>query len=82
MFLDDRESFKNYIEGKKMILHGNYYKKRRKELNILMNNNDPIGGKWSFDEDNRKKLPKNYVVPKPPVIKDRDDSRLITISLH
>mgnify|MGYP001159706948 CR=1 FL=1 len=79
MFLDDRESFKQYIEGKKMILHGNYYKKRRKELNILMNNSDPIGGKWSFDEDNRKKLPKDYVVPKPPVIKGRDDTRLINI---
>ena len=44
-----------------------------------MNNSDPIGGKWSFDEDNRKKLPKDYVVPKPPVIKGRNDTRLINI---
>ena len=29
---------------------------------------DPIGGKWSFDEDNRNKLPKNISIPKFPKI--------------
>ena len=24
---------------------------------------NPIGGKWSFDEDNRNKLPKNISIP-------------------
>ena len=27
-------------------------------------NGNPKGGKWSFDEDNRKKLPKNIKLPK------------------
>ena len=26
-------------------------------MNLLLEDNKPIGGKWSFDEDNRKKLP-------------------------
>ena len=25
--------------------------------------NKPVGGKWSFDEENRKKIPKNTVIP-------------------
>ena len=42
----------------------NYYKKQRKRFNILIDENDqPQGGKWSFDAENRKKLPKTIVVP-------------------
>ena len=28
--------------------------------------NHPIGGKWSFDEENRKKIPKNIQLPEKP----------------
>ena len=45
-----------------------FYKETRRKMNILMNGEDPVGGKWSFDEDNRKKLPKNTKVPKFPTI--------------
>ena len=37
-------------------------------MNILMNGEDPVGGKWSFDGDNRKKLPKGIKVPSFPKI--------------
>ena len=73
MFLDSRESFKNFVGDKKFLLQANYYKKARKEMDILIENGKPVGGKWSFDDENRKKLPKCYVIPKLPVIKERDD---------
>ncbi|MGB5866622.1 MAG: cryptochrome/photolyase family protein, partial [Arcobacteraceae bacterium] len=41
----------------------NYYINRRKELNLFIENGKPLGGKWSFDSDNRKKLPKDEKVP-------------------
>ena len=44
--------------------HDVFYKYQRIKLNILVENNKPIGGKWSFDTENRKPLPKNYIVPK------------------
>ena len=34
-----------------------------------MSDDKPIGGKWSFDEENRKKLPKDLSIPKIPKIK-------------
>ena len=35
-----------------------------KKFKILIDDsNEPIGGKWSFDEENRKKIPNNTVVP-------------------
>jgi deoxyribodipyrimidine photolyase-related protein len=44
-----------------------YYKNRRKELNILIDNANPVGGKWSYDSENRKKIPKDRVIPKSKV---------------
>ena len=73
MFLDSRESFKDFVGDKKFLLQANYYKKARKEMDILIENDKPVGGKWSFDDENRKKLPKDYLIPKLPVIKERND---------
>ena len=69
MFIDSRGSFKNFLGDKKFHLQANYYKQMRKKMNLLLENDKPIGGKWSFDEDNRKKLPSGYEIPKLPIIK-------------
>jgi deoxyribodipyrimidine photolyase-related protein len=54
-----REEFKD-----KVINHNIFYKWQRIRLNILIEKGDkPVGGKWSFDEENRKKLPKNVAIP-------------------
>ena len=43
----------------------NFYRWQRKRLNILMTKSGtPVGGVWSFDKDNRKKLPSNFVFNK------------------
>ena len=49
--------------------HDMFYKMQREKLDILMENNKPVGDKWSFDNENRKSLPKNISVPKLPKIK-------------
>ena len=59
MFLTSRAEFKNYLSNTKKPFMANFYKLQRKKNNFLIDKNDnPIGGKWSFDEDNRKKIPK------------------------
>ena len=41
-----------------------FYSWQRTRLDVLMTDSgEPVGGKWSFDEDNRKKLPKGHPVP-------------------
>ena len=42
-----------------------YYIAQRKRLSILMEKGKPIGGKWSFDSENRKKLGKDVIIPGP-----------------
>ena len=67
MFLNSRNEFKNYLEKSKKPFMATFYKETRKKLGILMNDNGtPVGDKWSFDEDNRNKLPKNVLAPKYP----------------
>ena len=54
----------NFInpKDKNKFLH-KFYINRRKELNIFMQNGKPLFDKYSFDEDNRKKLPKDIKIP-------------------
>ena len=69
MFLNSREEFKQYLSKSKKPFMATFYKDVRKKSGILMGSDgNPIGGKWSFDEDNRKKLPKGTKVPSFPKI--------------
>jgi len=63
MFLNSRKDFTDYINNTKKPLMANFYKIVRKKNNILMSGNLPKGGKWSFDSENRKKIPKNIKIP-------------------
>ena len=64
MFLIIRDEIPNLIGIKKNIRMSNFYKKVRKRLDLLLDQDQkPIGGKWSFDEENRKKIPKGQPIP-------------------
>lgn len=57
MFFEDRKGERKYFMN-------DFYIWQRKRLGILLDNNGkPLGGKWSYDEENRKKLPKDIVIP-------------------
>ena len=71
MFIFEREKFNEMAKGKKVYRMASFYQKARRDLNILMDKNDqPVGGKWSFDEENRKKIPKDTLIPSLPSFKD------------
>ena len=44
----------------KPFFNATFYKWTRIKKNILMNGDKPIGGKWSFDTENRLPFPNNY----------------------
>jgi deoxyribodipyrimidine photolyase-related protein len=66
-FISDPEEFKETFNGKKSFLMESYYRKLRKRTGILMEGGAPTGGKWNYDAQNRKKLPKNHAVSPPYV---------------
>jgi len=64
MFLSSRGDFKEYLQINKKPFMANFYKIQRMKHNILMKNKqEPLGGKWSFDEDNRNKLDPKVQIP-------------------
>ncbi|MGM0520025.1 MAG: cryptochrome/photolyase family protein [Campylobacterota bacterium] len=54
-------NFINPNDKSKFMHH--FYMNRRKELDIFMDDGKPLYGKYSFDSDNRKKLPKDIFIP-------------------
>ncbi len=61
LFLTSKEELDKILQKTKSgYLMANFYQKQRKRLDILMNpDGSPKGGKWSFDDENRKPLPKS-----------------------
>jgi deoxyribodipyrimidine photolyase-related protein len=58
MFLTTHSEFSDYLGTTKRPFMKTFYEKQRIKYKILTEKDStPVGGKWSFDEDNRKKLP-------------------------
>ena len=63
-FLTEEKIFDDLFAGKKNFLMAKFYTEQRKRLNILIDSaGKPVGGKWSYDDENRKRLPKVIVLP-------------------
>jgi deoxyribodipyrimidine photolyase-related protein len=81
-FLFNTQDFEGYLNQSKKPFMQVYYKQKRKALNLLVDDNkEPAHGKWSFDEANRKKFPKNISIPPQPQSKptqhDEDVIKLV-----
>ena len=64
-FLCSHTEFQHWARGKDTLRMENFYRLMRKTHNILMDGNDPIGGRWNFDSENRK-TPKGIKFFPPP----------------
>ncbi len=73
-FLNSRSENEQYASGHKRWFMADFYKWQRRRLDVLMNGEDPVGGKWSFDADNRKKIPKAKLatIPDAPMAEHGD----------
>ena len=56
-FINTREDNQSFFEGKKKWLMADFYRWQRRRFDVLMHGDQPVGGQWSFDEKNRKKIP-------------------------
>ena len=65
LFLNTKEELSYFFKArKKKFYQTSFYKDQRLKRNILLDaSKKPLGGKWSYDNDNRKKYPKNKVPP-------------------
>ncbi len=65
-FLTPLSAIEEFTEGKERFFFTEFYIGQRKRLGILLDERrKPLGGKWSFDPENRKRLPKGTRAPIP-----------------
>jgi deoxyribodipyrimidine photolyase-related protein len=66
-FLNSLNDVDSYFSKKKTYFQTDFYTSQRKSRNILLEKDGkPLGGKWTYDADNRSKFPKKEVVPNIP----------------
>jgi deoxyribodipyrimidine photolyase-related protein len=65
MFVTPDEWMNETMDRMKKPFMKTFYEGQRKRMNVLMDGDKPEGGKYSFDADNRKKLPKIIAIPEP-----------------
>ena len=59
--LADLEEYRNKHTNKKNYYHDmSFYRFQRRRLNILMDKDKPLGGKWSYDKENRNPYDDSY----------------------
>ena len=66
-YFTTRADFADFLENNRAFM-ATFYQQQRKRLRLLVDeNNKPLNGQWSFDADNRQKLPKKIDIPELPM---------------
>lgn len=76
MFLTPRTVFVDYLKNQKKPFMKTFYEQQRKRLGVLIDRqNKPVGGRWSFDDENRLPLPPSITPPGLPQFKETKNIR-------
>ncbi len=80
-FLSSSAESRPLFQGRKRPLMKTFYEQQRRRLNVLIEpDGTPTGGRWSYDTENRRKLPKDYREPPlPTVATSRHDADVRTL---
>ena len=65
--------FDDWADGRREFVMEHFYRTRRRALDVLMENGDPVGGAWNFDAENRKAFRSAPQVP--PLLRARARTR-------
>ncbi|MDX1418333.1 MAG: cryptochrome/photolyase family protein [Rubricoccaceae bacterium] len=52
-FFCSLDDFEAWADGRRAFVMEHFYRWQRRRLGILMNGDDPVGGRWNFDDQNR-----------------------------
>jgi deoxyribodipyrimidine photolyase-related protein len=62
-FLCSRDEFADWARGRKVLRMEFFYRSMRRKTGWLMDGKQPEGGRWNYDRENRKALPKELHIP-------------------
>jgi deoxyribodipyrimidine photolyase-related protein len=65
-FICSKEDFAVWAEGRKRFRMEDFYREMRRRTGLLMDGDEPEGGRWNFDAENRKPPKKGLAFPERP----------------
>jgi len=71
-FIATTKEFADWADGRKQLRMEYFYREMRRKTGYLMKDDEPEGGQWNYDADNRKKWDGKTPFPNPPTF-ERDD---------
>jgi deoxyribodipyrimidine photolyase-related protein len=74
-FLTTDAEVRTLFEGVRHPRMQHFYEHQRRRLDVLMDGTHPVGGRWSFDSDNRTRLPRDVELPSWPAAEPTDHVR-------
>lgn len=64
-FLCSLEEFADWANGRKQLRMEYFYREMRKKYGILIDDDEPVGGQWNYDAENRKPPKEDLPIPEP-----------------
>lgn len=83
-FIVAHEALSQYFKPNTKHRMEHFYRKMRKATGYLMHGDDPEGGKWNYDHDNRQSFANDQIEQVPPtkILNNADESILTRIHNH
>lgn len=74
-FLCSKAEFTDWAEGRKTLRMEFFYREMRKKTGLLMDGNEPVGGQWNYDSENRKPPKEGLSAPQRPLFEPDETTR-------
>ena len=65
-FICSHGAFRDWAKDKKQLRMEFFYRDMRRATGLLMDGDEPTGGRWNFDSENRKPAKSDFFTPQPP----------------
>ena len=76
-FISRISEFNNWAEGRKQLRMEYFYRDMRRKTGLLMDGEKPVGGKWNYDQENRKPAPGSVLHSGPKCFSNTDHTKSV-----
>ena len=76
-FICSRQEFEAWAADRRELRMEFFYREMRRKTGLLMDGDQPAGGRWNFDAENRKRLPASKPTPQRPLVEPNPFTRQV-----
>ena len=76
-FLCSTSDFRHWAETRRSLRMEFFYRDLRRRYGLLIDDDEPAGGSWNYDRENRKRLPAGVEIPATPEFAPDETTRAV-----